>query len=248
MRAALSDLASVGKSAGEEQTEQGKTVHLGSGLEGNELAKPRADGHVANERRLQALVEARFHQSISVPQAFFAEQAGQIAQACWEMARRFHAKGRLLAFGNGACATDAQHVSVEFVHPVIVGKRALPALALTNDTTGMSSRGAGSKGVPFARQLTVLSQPQDIAMGFSPDGRCANVLEALQAAQRAGLLTVGMVGAGGGQIAEAGLDFCFIVPAEDPLVVQETHETLYHVLWELVHVFFEHEGLLTTRV
>jgi len=66
---------------------------------------------------------------MSVPEAFFAQEVGQIAEACWAMARRFHQGGRLLAFGNGAGATDAQHVSVEYVHPVIVGKRALPVLA-----------------------------------------------------------------------------------------------------------------------
>lgn len=204
--------------------------------------------HETTGRYLRALVDARFEQSISVPQAFFAEQSGQIAQACWEMARCFHAGGRLLAFGNGACATDAQHVSVEFVHPVIVGKRALPALALTNDTTGMSVLSASGTGVPFARQLAIIFRPHDMAMGFSPDGRCPNVLEALQAAKRAGLLTVGMTGAEGGQMAQTGVDFCFVVPSEDPFVVQETHETLYHILWELVHVFFEHEGLLISPV
>src|ERR1700738_529536 len=78
---------------------------------------------------LKALVTARFQQSMSIPETFFAAEEERIAHACWEMARRFHQGGRLLAFGNGASATDAQHVSVEFVHPVIVGKRALPALA-----------------------------------------------------------------------------------------------------------------------
>src|SRR5215472_1565949 len=87
---------------------------------------------------LMTLVAARFAQSMSVPETFFANEAGRIAEACWIMARRFHKGGRLLAFGNGAWATDAQHVSVEFVHPVIVGKRALPALALTNDSASLS--------------------------------------------------------------------------------------------------------------
>src|SRR5258708_12490139 len=81
---------------------------------------------------LMELVTARFEQSMSVPQAFFTSEAGRIAEACWAMARRFHAGGRLLAFGNGAGATDAQHVAVEFVHPGIVGKPALPAPAFTN--------------------------------------------------------------------------------------------------------------------
>jgi len=194
---------------------------------------------------LEALVTARFEQSTSVPQAFFAAEAGRIAEACWAMARRFYQGGRLLAFGNGAWATDAQHVSVEFVHPVIVGKRALPALALTNDSATISGLMAGGDtGMPFVQQLKVLARPQDIAMGFSPDGNCANVVAALNVARQMGLLTLGLVGGNGGLLQQTEIDFCFVVQSHDPLVIQETHETLYHILWELVHIFFEHEGLL----
>ncbi len=195
---------------------------------------------------LMAVVTARFALSMSVPETFFAAEAGRIAEACWAMARRFHQGGRLLAFGNGAWATDAQHVAVEFVHPVIVGKRALPALALTNDSatiSGLMSRADGTQA--FARQLHVLARSQDIAMGFSPDGHCANVVAALATARQMGLLTLGLVGGDGGLIQQEQPDYCFIVPSRDPLVIQETHETLYHVLWELVHVYFEHEGLLS---
>jgi len=187
---------------------------------------------------LAAIVQQRFVQSIDIPTQFFETNADLVSQACLALARRFYQGGRLLAFGNGAAATDAQHVAVEFVHPVIVGKRALPALALTNDSAILSS------GVSFAHQLAVLARPQDIALGFSPDGQCANVVAALTQAKGKGLLTLGMVGGDGGAMAEADLDFCFAVPSLDPLAVQETHETLYHVLWELVHIFFEHEGLL----
>lgn len=195
---------------------------------------------------LMEVVTARFEQSMSVPQAFFTSEAGRIAEACWAMARRFHAGGRLLAFGNGAGATDAQHVAVEFVHPVIVGKRALPALALTNDSATLSGLMAGDDAdMPFVRQLQVLARPQDIAMGFSPDGNCANVVAGLRLAREMGLLTLGLAGGDGGQLKQTELDFSFIVRSADALVIQETHETLYHVLWELVHIFFEHEGLLT---
>ena len=194
---------------------------------------------------LQALVAARFEQSMSVPEIFFTAESDRIAEACWAMARRFHQGGRLLAFGNGAWATDAQHVSVEFVHPVIVGKRALPALALTNDSATLSGLMAGgARDMPFVRQLQVLARPQDIAMGFSPDGYCANVAAALDTARRTGLLTLGLTGGDGGLLRESELDFCFVVPSDDPLAIQETHETLYHILWELVHIYFEHEGLL----
>jgi len=191
-----------------------------------------------------ALVRARFELSASVPEKFFTAEADRIAQACWSMARRFHRGGRLLAFGNGALATDAQHVAVEFVHPVIVGKRALPALALTNDSAFLSSPESGASGPAFDLQLAMLARPEDMAMGFSIDGEEANLLQALDKARQIGLLTLGLAGGGGGKMAGAGLDFCFVVPSQDAMVIQETQETLYHVLWELVHIFFEHEGLL----
>jgi len=194
---------------------------------------------------LMELVTARFEQSMSIPEAFFTSESAKIAEACWAMARRFHLGGRLLAFGNGAWATDAQHVSVEFVHPVIVGKRALPALALTNDSATISGlMASGKANMPFERQLRVLARPHDMAMGFSPDGNCANVGAALDVAREMGLLTLGLAGGDGGLLRRSEIDFCFVVRANDPLVIQETHETLYHVLWELVHIFFEHEGLL----
>ena len=194
---------------------------------------------------LAALVARRFEQSMTVPETFFENEAGRIAEVCWAMARRFSQGGRLLAFGNGAQATDAQHVSVEFVHPVIVGKRALPALALTNDSATMSGMMAkGNTDKLFVHQLQVLGRPQDIAMGFSLDGNDANVLDALNLARRMGLLSLCLTGGDGGGSKETEIDFDFVVPSHDPFVIQETHETLYHVLWELVHIFFEHEGLL----
>jgi D-sedoheptulose 7-phosphate isomerase len=198
-----------------------------------------------SDQDLLALITARFEQSMSTPEVFFTAESEKIAEACWAMARRFHQGGRLLAFGNGAWATDAQHVSVEFVHPVIVGKRALPALALTNDSATLSSMIAeGKNEMTFARQLKILARPQDIAVGFSPYGNCTNVVTTLELARSLGLLTLGLAGGDGGLLKYARLDFCFVVQSHDLLAIQETHETLYHILWELVHVFFEHEGLL----
>ena len=190
---------------------------------------------------LHAVVAHRFDQSTAVPEQFFMAEADNIAQVCWQIARRFHQNGRLIAFGNGSWASDAQHVSVEFVHPVIVGKRALPALALTNDSALLS--GLSGQGLNFAHQLRLLARPQDIALGFfaSESRRDVNILAALQEAREIGLLTIGLTN---GRTEQPMLDFCFVVPSDDQMVVQETHETLYHILWELVHIFFEHEGLL----
>jgi D-sedoheptulose 7-phosphate isomerase len=150
-------------------------------------------------------------------EAFFDAEAPRLAEACHEMSRRFLAGGRLLAFGNGSAATDAQHVSVEFVHPVIVGKRALPALDL---------------GPDFERRLPVLLRPEDMVMGFAFPEADESVERPLQVARERGALTFALTG-------EAG-EYSFAPPDVDPFVVQEVFEVLYHVLWETVHVYFEH--------
>ena len=175
-----------------------------------------------------------------------ASQAEKVARACHDMAVRFHRGGRLLVFGNGGPATDAQHIAVEFVHPVIVGKRALPAIALPNDVatvTGLANEGRTDE--LFAHQLRHLARADDIAMGVAESGSCRNVLRGLEAAAGLGLLTVALVGGEPGSIAASpDVEHVLAVPAGDPLVIKEAHVTLYHVLWELVHVFFEQPGLL----
>src|SRR5215204_843227 len=150
-------------------------------------------------------------------ESFFEAEALRLAEVCHEMSRRFLAGGRLLAFGNGAAATDAQHVTVEFVHPVIVGKRALPALDL---------------GPDFERRLPVLLQPEDMVMGFAFPKADEPVERAVQAARERGALTFSLTG-------EVG-EYSFAPPDGDPFVIQEVFEVLYHVLWETVHVYFEH--------
>ncbi|MEA2506853.1 MAG: D-sedoheptulose 7-phosphate isomerase [Actinomycetota bacterium] len=177
---------------------------------------------------------------------FFDAHASELAALCHSMARRFIRGGRLLAFGAGAAATDAQHVSVEFVHPVIVGKRALPALALPNDIPSVLGLATGVPATAFAHQLAVIGDPGDIALGMVhgplDPGRNA-VAAGLERAAADGMLTISLTGQGGGGPA----NHVFAVDCADPFIVQEVHETLYHVLWELVHVFFEHKGLLEDR-
>jgi D-sedoheptulose 7-phosphate isomerase len=176
----------------------------------------------------------------------FAEQAGAVAAACHQMAIRFHEGGKLIVFGTGGPSTDAQHVAVEFVHPVIVGKRALPAISLTSDiatVTGIAAR-SGMAAI-FAHQLRYLATPADIALGISSDGNCASVLSGLLTARELGLLTIALVGGDGGAIAASpAVDHLLVTRSADPRVVKEMHVTSYHVLWELVHVFFEQPGVL----
>jgi D-sedoheptulose 7-phosphate isomerase len=193
------------------------------------------------------LVEQGYTRRDELVRSFFTTNAPRLAELCHSMARRFGRGGRLIAFGVGPASTDAQHVSVEFVHPVIVGKRALPAIALVNDVaTSLALISAAPRDV-FARQLEVLGGPEDIALGLvhgSIDPGLEPVEQALIQANGEGMLTIALTASG----APLKADEVFEVPCDDePFVVQEIHETLYHVLWELVHVFFEHKGLLEDR-
>jgi D-sedoheptulose 7-phosphate isomerase len=148
---------------------------------------------------------------------FLEAEKGRIALCCHALARAFSRGATLLAFGTGAAETDAAHVAVEFMHPVIVGKRALPALAPPND-------------------LLALARAGDVALGIDHRGDDPAVAAFLRDGGARGLVTV--------SLGAAPADFVFTVPSTDPRIVQEVQETLYHVLWELVHVFFEHPGLL----
>ncbi|HEX2218093.1 MAG TPA: SIS domain-containing protein [Gemmatimonadales bacterium] len=153
-------------------------------------------------------------------QRFFDREAGRLAEACHQMSERLLRGGRLLAFGRGACATDAQHVAVEFVHPVIVGKRALPALDLS----------------PLPGPwLAALVRPEDIVMGFAPPDGDPEVQRALRTATARGAMTFALSGSEGAYAVEP--------ETADPFVQQELIELLYHTLWETVHVFFEHREL-----
>ena len=127
-------------------------------------------------------VEERLLERNRMFEDFFAKQARPLAVACREMSERFLKGGRLLAFGRGPYATDAQHVSVEFVHPIIVGKRALPALDLS---------------LLFRPWLEAILQPEDIVMGFGPPEGDAEVSDALAAAHKRGAMTFALPGRGG---------------------------------------------------
>jgi D-sedoheptulose 7-phosphate isomerase len=180
----------------------------------------------------------------------FAGHAGTVAAACHDMAVRFHQGGKLVVFGTGASSTDALHVAVEFVHPVIVGKRALPAISLTADAatvTGIAER--EGMGAIFAHQIRHLASPADIALGLSADGNSESVLNGLLTAHGMGMLTIALAGAGGGVIGTSpAVDHVLVTTESDPRVVKEAHVTAYHVLWELVHVFFEQPGVLGPAV
>ena len=175
---------------------------------------------MATDCQMATQVEQRLLARNEVIRQFFAREAPRLADACREMSERFLRGGRLLAFGRGPYATDAQHVSVEFVHPVIVGKRALPALDLS---------------IEYRPWLEALLRPEDIVMGFGPPEGDPEVWAALDWARGRGAMTFAL----------PGLEGSYAVPAvtRDPFIHQEMIEILYHTLWETVHVFFERREL-----
>ena len=174
--------------------------------------------------RLDALLERRTEAN----EAFFAAESERLARLCHLMAERFARGGRLVAFGRSPAArSDARHVAVEFVHPVIVGKRALPALGLAGE------------GGDLAEQVELLVRPDDIAIAFGIDEDDGDAARALAVARARGCLTIAF--------SRSEAEWWFDPPTGDPAVRQELVETLYHVLWELVHVFFDHRGLLAGR-
>ncbi|MFZ0298469.1 MAG: SIS domain-containing protein [Candidatus Sulfotelmatobacter sp.] len=174
----------------------------------------------ATASELASQVEERLLERNQLFEHFFSQEAPRLAEACREMSERFLRGGRLLAFGRGPYATDAQHVSVEFVHPVIVGKRALPALDLS---------------VLFRPWLEAILSPEDIVMGFGPPEGDPEVWAALQQAHSRGAMTFALPGVEGSYVVNA--------PTHDQFMHQEMIEILYHTLWETVHVFFEHREL-----
>ncbi len=200
-----------------------------------------------DEMRFSLMEKVR--ESIEVKQKFFAENQEAILAASLAMAKAFHRGQKLLVCGNGGSATDAQHIAVEFMHPVIVGRRALPALCLTND---MAMVTAVANDVSFAdvftRQIIALGREGDILMAVSTSGNSENLLHAFVTARRMKLLTIGLTGNDGGRMtemrAEGLLDFCLTVPTSSIHRIQESHVTLYHILWDMVHTFLQHRSVV----
>jgi D-sedoheptulose 7-phosphate isomerase len=189
--------------------------------------------------QLASQVEERLLRRTQIVEEFFFREALRLAEASRSMSERFLAGGRLLAFGRGPYATDAQHVSVEFVHPVIVGKRALAALDIS---------------MLFRPWLETILHPEDIVMGFGPPQGDSEIRSALAFARLGGALTFALPGSddedydgdpGAGHRAGHNVVHHYAVEAftEDPFIHQEMIEMLYHVLWESVHVFLEHREL-----
>lgn len=173
-------------------------------------------------------------ESTALKQRFFDDNATLLLAVGRRIAASLRAGGKLLAFGNGGSAADAQHLAGELLGRFRRERAGLPAIALSTDTSALTAiaNDMGYEAV-FRRQVEALGRPGDVALGISTSGRSANVVEGLRAARERGLVTVGLTGGGGGRLRGL-VEHLVEVPHEDTQRIQEVHGMVVHVLCEIV--------------
>ena len=175
-----------------------------------------------------------FKESNRVKDNFLNENLGKLANVIEVITSALKAGNKILLFGNGGSAADAQHLAAEFVNRFIIERPPLPAIALTTDTSVITSIGNDYDfSEIFSKQVRAIGQPGDIAWGISTSGNSANVLKGLEMAKKMGLVTVAFTGKDGGDIAKI-VDFSINVSSNSTARFQETHITAGHAICELV--------------
>jgi D-sedoheptulose 7-phosphate isomerase len=182
----------------------------------------------------KVIIEQLVSESIRVKSEFFRTNADLVAETAHRVAAALRDGRKVLLFGNGGSAADAQHIAAEFVGRFIPDRIALPAISLATDTSALTALGNDyGYDMVFSRQVEALGNGGDVAIGISTSGNSPNVLEALDVARKKGLLTIGFTGQDGGKM-NGRADVLFRVPTRMTPRIQETHITLGHVLCELI--------------
>ena len=183
---------------------------------------------------LKARLAAAVAEANLLKERLVAEQAGQVEEAARLLAGTLEGGGKILLFGNGGSAADAQHLAAELVNRFQIERPPLAALALTTDTSILTSIANDYDFLEvFAKQVKALGRPGDAALGLSTSGNSANVVKALEAARQLGLATLALSGGDGGPVAAAA-DLAIVVPSRNTPRIQEVHITIGHVLCDLV--------------
>jgi D-sedoheptulose 7-phosphate isomerase len=172
--------------------------------------------------------------SLEVKQRFFSEHGTDVQRAAELIAQAFKANGKLLVFGNGGSAADAQHIAGELVNRFLQHRKALPAIALTTDGGVLTciANDTGFENV-FARQIEALGTKGDVCLAISTSGTSPNVTVACEQARKQGMIVIGLLGRDGGSVA-ALCDLALIVQSDDTQRIQETHNLIGHIICELV--------------
>ncbi len=181
-------------------------------------------------------ITRKARESAALVASFVEQCAPELERTALALADRFRRGGRLFAVGNGGSACDAQHVAVEFQHPIIEKRRALPASALACDVALLTAIGNdGDFAQVFAAQLELTCREPDAVLGISTSGTSANVLRAMRTARERGACTIAFAGRDGGPLADV-CAHAFVVPSWSIHRIQEVHTVLLHLLWDHVHV------------
>jgi D-sedoheptulose 7-phosphate isomerase len=193
------------------------------------------------------LVAERLRDSIVLKQAILAseellEQVSDIAQVC---IRALQAGGKIILFGNGGSAADAQHIAAELMGRYLRERRALPAIALTTNTSNITAIGNDySYDEIFARQMEAIGSAGDVAIGISTSGNSRNVVRAVIAAKHKGLTTIAITGSTGGELLDI-TDYCLRVPSNQTPRIQEAHIWIGHTVCEIIEEHFSRERNLS---
>ena len=179
-------------------------------------------------------IQAIVAESLEVKRRFFETHANEVERAAAVIVRAFKAHGKLLVFGNGGSAADAQHIAGEMVNRFLQERRGLPAIALTTDGGVLTciANDTGFENV-FARQIEALGTAGDVCLAISTSGTSPNIVRGCKEAREQGIKVIGLLGCDGGHVA-ALCDLALIVPSNDTQRIQETHNLIGHVLCELI--------------
>lgn len=183
---------------------------------------------------IQTIIKDSLAGSVAAQENFVSESNDSLLAAVELVIECFECGGKLLLFGNGGSAADAQHLAAEFVNRFLINRRPLPALALTTDTSILTSVGNDfSYDDIFAKQVRALGKKEDLALGISTSGNSINVIAAFDEAKKIGMKTVALTGCNGGKI-NGNVDLLLNVPSDHTPHIQETHLWIEHMICQLV--------------
>lgn len=183
---------------------------------------------------MKTIVDRSFEESIEAKRRCMERNQESLIRAATMIVDAFNNENKLMLFGNGGSAADAQHIAAEFVNRFMIERPPLPAMALTTDTSILTSVGNDyTFDDVFSKQIKALGMEGDVAWGMSTSGNSVNVVEALIVARERGLRTIGMTGANTGKMAEVA-QVLLRVDAENAARIQECHITMAHIICELV--------------
>lgn len=183
---------------------------------------------------MEERVRSAFREGARALESFADAASGELVRFAGAAAQCLRQGGKVLAFGNGGSAADAQHLAAELVNRFRIDRPPLAALALTTDTSALTAIGNdfGFDQV-FEKQVRALARPGDVALGITTSGTSPNVVRGLEAARSAGCLCAGLTGGSGGRLGEL-CDFVFVVPSRETPRIQECHIAWIHAFCDLI--------------